>query len=63
MFEGSRDPSSSAGKLTLRRPSDDPGDELTEESDVLRSAFSFGPSGMLGVVYSPKNLWLWVEYF
>ena len=45
--------------LTLRRASvGDGGDDFMEESDARRSAASLGPSGMAGIVLSPKTLWL-----
>ena len=42
--------------LTLRRSVGDAGPEPIEESDALRSASCLGPSGMAGVVLSPKTL-------
>jgi hypothetical protein len=52
--------------LTLRRS--DVGEpefefEPMEASDALRSASCLGPSGIDGMVLSPKTLWLWLEYF
>jgi len=46
----------------LRRPSGEEAEPI-DDSDDRRSASCFGPSGIAGVVLSPKTLWFWEEYF
>lgn len=48
---------------TLLRSVGDPGFDVMDESDDLRSTSSLGPVGIAGTVLSPKILWLWLEYF
>lgn len=59
----SRSAQEGPSRHTLRRSVGDGGPELTEESEALRSVSFFGPSGMAGVVLSPKTRWVCVAYF
>lgn len=48
---------------TLLRSVGEEGEDPMDVSEALRSASCLGPSGIAGMVLSPKNLWLWVAYF